>query len=195
MLAGAVEGDVDQRVLERLVAEAGGGLYAVFGREGKAALRDSIRGYNNDARFNPWVVVVDLDDDFDCAPRLVADWLPRPARLMRLRVAVREIEAWLLADRERIASFLGVPVSRIPESPDAVEDPKRLLVSLAQRSRRKGIREDLVPRPRSGRRVGHLYNSRIYEFVASHWRPDRASEHSESLRRCRLSIARLVARR
>jgi len=195
MLAGAVEGDVDQRVLERLVAEAGGELYAVFGREGKAALRESIRGYNNDARLRPWVVLVDLDDDFDCAPPLVSTWLPKPARLMRLRVAVREIEAWLLADRERIASFLGVPVSRIPLNPDEVAEPKRFLVSLAQGSRRKRIREDMVPRPGSGRSVGYLYNSRLYEFIAKFWRADRASERSESLRRCRASIAQLVAER
>ena len=163
-------------VLERLVAEAGASLDEVYGGKGKAALRASIRGYNNDARFRPWVVLVDLDDDFDCAPLLVSTWLPKPSRLMRLRVAVRELEAWLLADRERIASFLGVRVSRIPLKPDEVADPKRLLVSLAQGSRRKRIREDMVPRPGSGRSVGLLYNSRLYEFIAKFWRADRASE-------------------
>ena len=32
---------------------------------------------------------------------------------MQFRVAVREVEAWLLADRETFADFLGVRAKRI----------------------------------------------------------------------------------
>lgn len=139
-------------------------------------------------------MLVDLDRDAECAPPLVAEWLPAPAPLMRFRVAVRAVEAWLLADRETIAAFLRVSLSRIPDDTDALPDPKRYLVSLARGSRRRDIREDMVPRDGSGRSVGRAYSSRLVEFVDQMWRPDEAARHSESLRHCWQRIAELVAK-
>jgi hypothetical protein len=192
---GAVEGLVDEAVLTRLVGDAGALLSVVYGKEGKGALRKSIRGYNSAARRFPWVVLIDLDHDAECAPVAVADWLPAPAPFMRLRVAVREVEAWLLADRERMASFLKVPLELMPQDPDGLADPKLRVVDLARRSRRKDIRVDLVPRDESGRKEGPAYGSRLIEFAGQMWRPDRAAERSDSLRRCRKRIAELVAGR
>jgi hypothetical protein len=193
-ILGAVEGAVDESVLQRLIAEAGGLLAAVYGKEGKGALRKDIRGYNNSARSFPWVVLIDLDRDAACVPSFLAEWLPKPAPLMRFRVAVRAIEAWLLADRRSMAAFLRVPLNRIPDDTDALPDPKRYLVDLARHSRRAGIRQDMVPRDGSGRSVGPAYASRLAEFADQMWRPDEAAQHSDSLRRCRQRIAELVVK-
>lgn len=193
VLSAAVEGIVDEAVLRRLVTECGGVLHAAHGGAGKAALRRSIAGYNNAARFSPWVVLVDLDRDADCAPPFVADWLPHMSALMRFRVAVRAVEAWLIADRRSIASFLSVPVSRVPANPDAQADPKQVLVNMARHSRRRDVREDMVPRESSGRSVGPAYTSRLVDFVGTEWRPAQAAQASDSLRRCRQRIAELVA--
>jgi hypothetical protein len=114
---------------------------------------------------------------------------------MRLRVAVRELEAWLLADTERIAKFLGVAVAEIPADPDSVADPKRLMVQLARSSRRRAIREDMVPNIGSGHQVGPAYTSRMIEFiqsVESGWRPNVAAGNSDSLRRCISAISNLA---
>ena len=192
---GAVEGLVDEAVLTRLVEDAGALLSVVYGKEGKGALRKSIRGYNNAAQRLPWAVLIDLDHDAECAPLAVAEWLPAPARFMRLRVAVREVEAWLLADRERMASFLKVPLELMPHDPDGLTDPKLRVVDLARRSRQRDIRVDLVPRDGSRRKEGPAYGSRLIEFAGQMWRPDRAAERSDSLRRCRKRIAELVAGR
>lgn len=108
IISGAVEGMVDEAVLTRLVDEAGGQVGPIYGKNGKSHLRRVLGGYNNAARFSPWLVLVDFDQDAECAPPLVAAWLPAPAPMMRLRVALRAIEAWLLADRERLAGFLRV---------------------------------------------------------------------------------------
>ncbi|MEI6449145.1 MAG: hypothetical protein WCP98_04245, partial [Actinomycetes bacterium] len=64
----------------------------------------------------PWIVIVDLDSEADCAPQLVSDWLPESADLMHLRVAVHAVESWLLADAQRISKreFLGVPLTIMP---------------------------------------------------------------------------------
>jgi len=192
VVSAAVEGIVDEAVIRMLVGEAGGSVDAVYNKNGKSSLRKSIAGYNNAARFSPWIVLVDLDQDADCAPPLLADWLPAPAPQMCLRIAVREIEAWLLADHVNLPAFLGIPPTRLPLDPEGVSDPKRCLVDLARRSRRRDIREDMVPQTGSGRSVGPAYASRLIEFVARAWRPEVAARRSDSLRRCRERIAELV---
>ena len=194
-ISGAVEGLVDEAILRRVVREAGATLAAVHGRNGKDYLRRHLKGYNAAARTVPWVVLVDLDSDAECAPPFVASWLPQPAAHMSFRVAVREAEAWLLADRERIAAFLAVPVSSVPGNADCVVDPKLLIVNLARGSRRRDIREDMTPRADSGRLVGPAYSSRLIEFIEGRWRPRVAAQGSDSLRRFRLRVAEMVGER
>ena len=189
-VTGAVEGLVDEAVVRRLLLEAGLACTAVYGLEGKPALLQRLAGYNAAARFAPWLVLIDLDQDAACVPEFLEGVLPQPAPHMLLRVAVREIESWLLAD-PGFARFLGVRPQAIPADPDAVDDPKRLVVNLARRSRRPTITRDLVPRPGAGRVVGPAYASRLIEFVTRRWQPRRAAERSASLARCLTAIARL----
>lgn len=202
VVTGAVEGDLDEAVLRRLAEHVGASLGAVHGRKGKASLLHSIGGYNNAARYVPWAILVDLDRDCDCAPPCIQRWLPNPSRFMCFRIAVRAIESWLLADRERIAAWLKVRVARVPlnpdaldMNPDALDNPKRALVDLARRSSSRTVRDALVPREGSGRSVGLLYTARMTEFVLSNnggWRPGCAQRHSQSLSRCLGSLHRLV---
>jgi hypothetical protein len=192
----AVEGDLDEAVVRRVVLQQGGQLSTVYGKSGKSDLKRRVQGYNNAARFAPWVVLVDLDHDAECAPPLRAQWLPAPANTMCFRVAVREVEAWLLADGETLAHFLGVPIRLIPGDPEGLDDPKGAMVELARRSRRRAIRYDMVPRPASRRSVGPAYNSRLIEYVediSAGWRPDVAAGVSESLARCMQCVRELIA--
>jgi hypothetical protein len=187
IVTGAVEGDVDEALLRRIVTYAGLSLGVVHGRRGKQFLLQTIKGYNNAARFSPWVVLVDLDRDCDCAPPCIAQWLPSSSAQMCFRAAVRAAEAWLLADRERMARWLAVSVRQMPENPDGLDDPKREIINLARRSRRRAIQDELVPRQASGRTVGPLYTTRMIEFVQDEtagWRPDQALHVSNSLARC-----------
>ena len=186
-ITGAVEGDVDEAILRRMLKHVGLELGVVHGREGKPKLLQRLNGYNNAARFAPWVVLVDLNGDCPCAPPCVMNWLPAPSEHMCFRVAVRAVEAWLLADRERIAGILGISSGRVPDDPDNLTDPKTELVNLARRSNSRSIREQIVPRQGSGRSVGSLYTARLVEFIEDEdggWRPDQAAVGSDSLRRC-----------
>ncbi len=189
---GAVEGNLDEAVLRRLVEDEGAVLHRLYGRKGKPHLKERLTGFNQSARQLPWVVIMDLDQDFDCAPPLKAECLPDPARYMCFRIAVRTIETWLLADRQSIAQFLIVAPSLIPSSPEALVDPKRTMIELAQHSRRREVREGMTPRPGSGRKVGPLYNPQLISFTQARWRPEVAARKSDSLRRCRERIRGLV---
>jgi hypothetical protein len=196
VISAAVEGIVDRAVVERLSLELGLRVYSFHGLKGKPFLRKRIGAYNNAARFNPWLVLVDLDH-CTCAAALRDAWLSAPSRLMRFRVAVHSVEVWLMADAETLANFLHVRRSLIPVVPDAQANPKELVVNLARRSSRAELRKDMVPRAQSGNSIGPAYSSRLIEYISDRnngWRPRVAATRSESLRRCRDSLRTLTIR-
>lgn len=191
VISAAVEGVVDEAVVRKLITHVGAIPGPVYGKQGKSYLRQKIPGYNNAARHAPWIVLVDLNREADCAPPLCNAWLIEPAPHLCFRVAVRKVEAWLMADADRLAAFLSVAPSKIYGNPEGLDDPKTMMVNLARFSRRKAIKEDMVPRDGSGRQVGPAYSSRLIEFVSSSWEPGAAAERSDSLRRAIECLKRL----
>ena len=195
VISGAVEGLIDEAVLRSLIHHVGARPGPIYGKHGKQFLQRNLAAYNRAAEAAPWVILVDLDHDADCPPPFLAAWLPRPTGRLCFRVVVREIEAWLLADRDRLAPFLGVASHRIPPDPERLPDPKHALVELARHSSRREVRHEMTPRPGSGRAVGPAYNAMLIEFVLNRrrgWRPDVAAARSESLRRCVRCLSRLA---
>lgn len=190
-LTAAVEGDADEAVVRRIAREVNRDVHVVHVSRGKGSLDARLGGYNNAARFAPWVVVRDLNADARCAPELVRRLLPVPAQYMMFRITVRKIEAWLLSDRVTMSRFLGVSVSRIPDQPEALDDPKATLVSIAQHSRYSTVAEDIVPVPGMSVSVGRGYTARIIEFATRYWRPLVAADVSDSLARCMRAISRI----
>jgi hypothetical protein len=198
VITAAVEGIVDEAVVQRLIEHIGAVIGPVHGRSGKDHLRKSLGGYNQAARFAPWLVLMDLNSDAECAPALRAKLLSAEAPMMRLRIAVPEVESWLLGDRERFARFLRVPALGLPITPEAEANPKQSVVVIAQRSKRRDLREDIIPRPGSGRSEGPGYASRMIEFVLNRkrgWRPEVAAVHTDSLRRCLAALRTFVGSR
>jgi hypothetical protein len=165
-----------------LVEEEGPTLTPPYGKKCKQHLKQRIAGYNQSAHHSPWVVLMDLNHDADCAPPLKTECPPAPARYTCFRIAVRTIETWLLADSQSIARFLSVAVSHVPSFPEMLDDPKQSMVDLAQRSRRREIRESMVPRPGSGRKLA-LYTPRNLSSLP---RPDGSQR---LLRRDRIAYA------
>jgi hypothetical protein len=165
-----------------LLAALGRGVAVAHVVGGKTKLDPRLNGYNNAARYAPWVVIRDLDTE-ECAPVLVQRLLPAPAEFMCFRVAVRAIESWLLADAANLAAYLRVRVGLVPGDPDALPNPKTALVTLANRSTARGIREDMVPRPGSGASIGPNYPARLIEFARDRWNPLAAAGTSPSLNR------------
>lgn len=195
VISGAVEGDIDEVVLRSLIRAVGGEPGTIYVKQGKDQLKKHLAAYNKAAKYQPWCVLVDLDQDAACASLLIDELLPNPEPRMCLRIAVREVEAWLMADREHLCSFLSIPVKRIPDNVEVIPNPKETLAHLARFSRRRAIREDMVPREGSGRSVGRGYKAQMIEFVTteqSGWRPLVAADSSESLRRCLNCLRRLI---
>jgi hypothetical protein len=162
-----------------------------IGLQGAGYLKNKAEGLNRSAGAGPILLLTDLDTDRRCPLDLIREWVPGPLHANFLfRVAVMEIESWILADRDACAALLRVPSTRIPSDTDSIPKPKEFLVSLARLSSVKRLREEFVPRHGSTAAVGPFYNSRLQEFVREKWNPERASAASLSLRR---TLARLTA--
>lgn len=163
-------------------------------KSGRGNVQRELQAYANLAKVMPVLIGVDLDND-SCAPALLRNWerLPPQPGLI-LRIAVREIESWVLADKRRIAAFMGAPPKEVPERPDALSDPKRSLLEVAREHAPSELKADLVPRNYDSAypRIGRAYNLRMCEFVATRWRPEVARTKSESLNRAMLSLERLA---
>ncbi|MDI7267109.1 MAG: hypothetical protein QME96_03845 [Myxococcota bacterium] len=185
-----VEGKTDVPVAARLLEFAGLVVGPVHVSRGKDRLDSRLAGYNAAAQRAEWLVLRDLDHDAECGPELARRLLPRPSAGMRLRIAVREVEAWLMADHAAISAFLGVERRMIPTHTERLDDPKRLLVQIARRSRNRAIRDDMVPAERTSARVGPGYSGRIIDFAQNHWRPRVAARRNPSLAKCIVALRR-----
>lgn len=176
------EGPPDIEAVERLCKFVGG--IEVIGKKalgGKTRVDPRLDKWNESAKFNiPFVVFRDLDNDYVCAPELVADKLPDLAPLMLFRIAVRSLESWLLADRNGLAKFLQVSRARLPLVPDDEHHPKTTLINIARRSRSSRIRERIVPHTPLANQ-GPEFSAALTEFIWEGWDPDRARQNSPSL--------------
>lgn len=159
----------------------------VIGLQGNQALRRRIGDFVDIARYiGPSLVITDLDRADACPVDLVRDWtngLPAVPDFL-MRVAVLEIEAWIIADRQAIAEWLGISVDVVPRNPEEALDPKRELIELARRSRKRDLREALIRGLPDGLfRPGPGYNSYLERFVSQNWEPERARLITPSLDR------------
>jgi hypothetical protein len=182
----AVEDDLSESVIRRLLLDTGRNysIGTVFGRGGFGYLQSRAKNWNAAAAAGtPILLLTDLDRH-PCPSGLIEDWLDgEPHANLIFRVAVREVESWLLADREGFANFLGISAVVMPLRPDHIPDPKQSLVNLARRSRIRTLRESLVPRQGSTALQGPDYNGCLGDFVRKHWNRNAALECSESLGR------------
>lgn len=190
-LRAVVEGPADEAIVRRLAYETRFTLSAVYIKRGKDALDSKLPAYAAAARFGPWLVLRDLDQDCDCAPNLASRLLLNRPPMLLLRIPVRAAESWLMADREALAAYLSVPVGAVPEQPEVLHRPKRSLVDLARRSNRRSVRDDMIPARGTSAQIGPGYAARLIEFTTERWRPGRAAARSDSLARCLASLREL----
>ena len=188
----AVEDELSEHVLRAILVQTKREFLVatVYGKKGADYLRQKMPAFNMAAKGSGYLVLTDLDRQ-GCVPELIEKWFTcslseYPARRhanLVFRVAVREIESWVMADRERFADFLGISISLVPEQIDMVPDPKEFLLKLASKCRNRRLRDDIVPRLGDKRKIGPDYNGRLGDFVRSSWRANVAYAHSASLKR------------
>ena len=182
-----VEDVVSETVMYRLLTHVGYPGEIIYRiTRGNDQIKKNLPKYKGASRVVPHIVLTDLDRH-PCPPALLDNWdVGELPPTMLLRIAVREVEAWLLSDRQGIASFLDAAVEKVPFSPESEDDPKQTLFSVIRKSRKRRLVNEMVPQP--GAHIGPLYNERMCDFALNHWHIEAAVENAPSLSR---SIRRL----
>ena len=198
MITLAVEDRLSEAVAKRLLADYAPDM-PVMGTEGLngfGQLKAKLPSFNMIARYRePVLVITDLDNPASCPVALIQEWRQNlvfePGLLFR--VAVMEIEAWLIADRSRLAQWLGIEDRIVPRNPEHITQPKERLVALARRSPKRALREAIVPRRNGTGTTGPGYNEHVSDFATRHWNPEMARRTAPSLDRAIARIAELAA--
>ena len=190
----AVEDELSEHVLRRLLKErpVPYAIGPVLQRGGFGYLKKQAPAFNNMARSVPVLLLTDLDNH-TCAPALISEWLAgsrHPDFL--LRVAVREVESWLLAADSGLSSYIGVGSSRLHDAPEVLPDPKMELLKLVWSCPRREKREAIVRRDSNGKLLqGPAYNAMLGEFVYQGWQVKNAAKACPSLKRLIVALAAL----
>jgi hypothetical protein len=179
-----VEDALHESSLRKIITVVNPGLevHEVYSRGGYDYIFQNLKAFNAAAVYTPYLVLTDLDQR-PCAKAMRDEWLSKftPHHNLIFRIAVRQVEAWLLADRHNLAAFLSISPDKITREPESIPNPKKHLIDLAKGSRQRTIREDLVPIKNA--RVGQNYNGRLTEFISKAWNVNDAEKNSDSLKR------------
>lgn len=189
----AVEGRTDEPIAARLLAEAGLTQDLIKIAGGKQQIDQRLPGWNVSAERRPWLVLRDLDHDDQntCIPDLRSHLLDGTLQDgMCFRLAVRSLEAWLLADHDGFRDYFGVG-GQLPAAVDTLSDPKADLINRCRLSRKQDVRAGIPPKQGSHRKIGPDYVALITDFTYSAWEPSRARQRSPSLDRALRDLDRL----
>ncbi len=185
------EDELSGAILRRLVSEVRPQLAVdrAITTHGNARLLAGVAKYVGMSRAGfPHIVLTDLDN-YHCPPELLDHWrVPPLPGLMLFRIAVREVESWVMADRSGFAALVGITLAKVPMVPDALEDPKQTLLNLVRRSRRSALKHDMLPTQGSVASIGPFYNDILGRFVREKWNITEAVKHSQSLRKAVLRL-------
>lgn len=194
-VAVVVEDALSMAVARRLLAHACPEIEISLPRvtAGVGRIKADFSRYLAASRVMRHVVMVDLDRA-PCPATLKAAWKIPPTHTgLVFVVAVRETEAWLLADRAGFAAFAGIPAAKLPARPEEEEDPKQTLVNLVRRSARKSLAQEIVPAKGSRLSIGPLYNETLSRFVTDAWDVHAAAAAAPSLDRALRRLGALQA--
>lgn len=179
------EDELSGAVLKRLIIFSNCNLAVrqFLNTHGNSKLQAGLAKFKGASRAVAHIVLTDLDRR-ECPLRLINDWkvMPLPTEML-FRIAIRQTEAWLLADRQGIAAFLHVAVNKVPTYPEAEFDSKQSLFHLARSSRNRRLAEEILPAHGSSAPIGPLYNQRLSEFVERSWDISAALKNAPSLER------------
>ncbi|MBN2684969.1 MAG: hypothetical protein JXR40_06795 [Pontiellaceae bacterium] len=163
-------------------------------KRGCGNLKNLIPAVCNMAKANLRTFILTDLDLAECAPSLIRQWFSVEAMQTEVsdnllfRVAEKEIEAWLLADRKGLSAFLDISIVNFPENPDMERDPKQCLLNIIRSKGRRRIHKDMLPRKNA--HLGPEYNAQLCRFVQDNWNVGCAKEKSESLARAVAAICR-----
>ncbi len=188
-IAVATEDELSEAIALRLISELKRPhhLTHTLRRNGFGYLQSKMDSWCQMAEHQIMLVLTDLDRS-NCLVEFRDQWLtgrPLPTSLI-FRIAVREVESWVLADHQALRELVGKK-GVLPTQPDTLPDPKHALLGLGKTAP-KSVRYDLIRTIDGQLRQGVGYNARLTRWINTAWSPERAAERSPSLARARIRL-------
>lgn len=163
-----------------------------FSKRGKDYIDHNISRY---AKMKPGRIIVlrDLDNDYVCAPELKKQKLGsnQGGSNFIFRIIVKEVEAWLIADKESALNFFKLNKSVLDSVvPEDMVHPKKELLEMIRKGNLKSKEKErfYIAKPDGTLQQAYSYNAAIGEYVEM-WSIDRARENAPSLDRAIKAIA------
>lgn len=156
-----------------------------LGRTGCGDIEKNINKYNNLANIHNVIIMLDLDMKLseETYIETMISKIKNKSEKLFFSVPVREVESWLLADREGFSSFLNISIAKMDTYPEELLDPKEKIIYLARTCKNRVAKSGIPPKPGIAAKMGISYNSILRAFVEDNWSIERAKVNSPSLRK------------
>jgi len=180
----AVEDALSEAVVRKMLDQSKNNYQVMncLSKGGYGYLKKKINAFNQAAKATPFFVLT--DQDRGCPPEKIRNWLKHKLNPnLIFRIAVMEVESWVMAHRQAFAQFASLPVQRIPHNTDAIKNPKESLLAIVSKSRSKRLKDAIVPKRGSTAQIGPDYNAQLSQFIRTSWDVYEAKNSSESLER------------
>lgn len=182
-----VEGASDFGVAETLITAAGHEIGQSVEKRAKSKLDPDIPKYLQAATYGPglgWLILRDSDNECPVELRRLLEGVrlagsTAPDNFL-LRIVHTMSEGWFLADTRNASAFFRIPENKLPQLPEEVADPKRLLLNLSLSHSPPAFRKRFV---RTDGSPGPEFTSIMNEFARNSWDIHRAADKSPSLDR------------
>ena len=203
----AGEDEATREVIVRIIKEYGHDLNILGSLPARGSqVKSSIKKYNQLSQKYPVILLTDLDEE-PCGPvgkeKLLRD--VQKSRDFVVNIAVDEVDAWLMADKDGFANYFGVPLSIMPNSVPQKMSGRKALPELSlpvksswfithqlmQHSTNAERKAQVEVSPKDKNCKGKEYNTAIVPFVRNVWNPEKARLASDSLNRMILRIEKL----
>lgn len=159
-------------------------LINTFGKKGNGYIFKNIKKFHQLSFNRNILIVLDLDSrhNEEAFTKEVLGCIKINSNL-KISVSVREIESWLLADKEGISEFLQISKDKITSNPELLLDPKEEIIKLAKKGKNIRTKNGIPPKKGAISKMGLSYNTLLTEFVENIWSSDRAKINSDSLQK------------
>ena len=169
-------------------------------------VKAKIPNFNLLAETIPVILLTDLDEE-PCGPigksNLLGTIVQKPNFV--INIAVDEVEAWLMADKEGFARYFGIPIAQmpistmqkmsgrkaLPEISVSVKSSWLFTHSLMQRSTHAERKAQVAVSPTDKNCKGKEYNTAVVPFIQNVWNPEVARVASDSLNRMIVRLGKI----
>lgn len=189
------EDRLGEELARKIIHEVGG--FNILLSDHLGGERNVIRNlekYNKASKNNsPFFILIDLDHEVCPITKIQKTITFEKDPRFIYRIAVREAESWLMADRENFANLFNKTSSIIPYNADEIKHPKEFLLNIIEKHASRHLKNDMLPSKKSTAKIGPEYNSILCNFIFYTWNIRNAMDHSESLKKTVLALEKLKA--